>query len=421
MRLSRLASLCLGYTTAVCGYCCCGGRTAFDSAGVAGNANVVTSPDAAADAGVTIKSLCSTGVLQGPHCDSLIIQNLVRPPPSILIVFDASASMNDRASTIDNQTKWEEARDALGSFLQYVTIREPNDYCGFGADSGFDFGLELFPLGSSEAVNPSNNPSAYCAMPTGQKAVQVDITFGSNNVSNILTVLDNVVPMGGTPMSAALDQAYAYFAAGRGKEIRGTKWVLLVTDGGANCNADRGCSSELCLPDSESGCSSFGVDCSDVTLAVSAITRLADANIGTIVVGVPHSDLNAGWLDQLADAGQWQDFNETDGHRYFHISPSNELPNLQEAFLTTAGVGHSYCEIPLSKIPPDPAMTTVATDCTTIPRASSDQWDAGANPSSWTIDYTKNPPALIILGDACYEMMAKDNCPHEVDVVWGCP
>ncbi len=127
---------------------------------------------------------------------------LTNNPPQILIALDKSESMGPGHSL--NPTHWTIARRAVEDLI-----------C---ANDTFDFGLLLFPFGSSEPL---------CGI--GQVAVPV----GSPDPKiPILAALSDATPSGHTPLTKALDVAY------HGQTFTTSvprKAVVLLTDGNDTC------------------------------------------------------------------------------------------------------------------------------------------------------------------------------------------
>jgi len=129
--------------------------------------------------------------------------------------------MNDHASSATGESKWVELIHAIEASL-------------VGAAEGINFGLELFPYDPAGISPGAYDPAVLCNVPNGQGAIAVDIAPGQGNVAHITDILSGQYPAGATPTANALQQAYNYYTQGDGKNLNGSKWVLLVTDG-ARC------------------------------------------------------------------------------------------------------------------------------------------------------------------------------------------
>ncbi len=153
--------------------------------------------------------------------------------PDMLIVLDRSGSMAT--------TKWTQAKAAVNAVVAANT-------------GAIRFGLLLFPYPD------------YCSVSGVQVAV------GNNTGSAISSTLNATSASGSaTPIAAALSSAYSYLVTiDPGKK----KYVLLITDGSENCNAN----------------------------PVSAVATLYGAGIKTFVVGFG-SGVNSTQLNSMAQAG----------------------------------------------------------------------------------------------------------------------
>jgi hypothetical protein len=345
----------------------------------------------------------------------------------MLLVIDMSGSMNDKPTATATQTKWDQMKLALSGTLKDQA-------------KNIDFGLELFPY-SGDAANPGvgdgSDPITSCNVPSGSNpniAIAVGIAPGLTHVNEeILPVLQNSTPAGGTPTTKALQQAYAYFADGGGKGLNGSKWVLLATDGAPNCNLDLSCEKEACTQNIDCKCgngcdtalnccasstsNNYGYICLDNEAVVSQITKLNAAGIKTFVVGIPGSEKFTSTLNAMADAGGMPKQNDPNGDRYYAVSAANSLQDLQQAFSTITTQLVKECDIPLTESPRDKNQVIVAIDCaavSTVPENTPEQGGA----SGYWIDYSQEPAHLRITGDRCTQLQTQG--AEHLDVITGC-
>ena len=149
--------------------------------------------------------------------------------PNVMIVFDKSGSMNDKACDTCGGSKIEEARSAMVTFMQ-------------NSGTLARFGLTFYP---DTAVNST------CGAPANQIKVTVDFPPASVtsaglptdentdgaltiNATNIREAIQKVTPNGGTPTATVFEFLETYQGLS-GADLR-PNYVLLVTDGLPNCN-----------------------------------------------------------------------------------------------------------------------------------------------------------------------------------------
>jgi hypothetical protein len=211
---------------------------------------------------------------------------------SILLVIDRSASM----AYGDALPRWDGIRDALPGALSTL-------------DASTNLGLILFPL-----VLEDDRTSCELAASAG--SVAVPLAPADTAVSAVIDAVSEGTVGGGSPTTAALEAALAYLADDGSSGVNEHPSVLLITEGGANCNLDLSCEASGCTVNLEGACpldgdhccdpSSSpvgGANCLDDTAAVAAIARLAERGIPTVVVGMPSLEAYASVLDAMAVAG----------------------------------------------------------------------------------------------------------------------
>jgi hypothetical protein len=339
---------------------------------------------------------------------------------NMLLVIDQSGSMNDKPSATATESKWSQMRKALAGALSTVAVRK-----------NINFGLELFPYDPSGAIDPnSTDPATSCQVPVDESAIVVPIETKTDKIDAILQVVNSAAPAGGTPTARALERAYDYFTTGGGKDLPGSKWVLLATDGGPNCNLGATCGKDTCTQNMDlkcaggdpnttvNCCATAGFSCLDDLNVLTDIRNLATAKVGTYVIGIPGSEAYAATLNSMAIAGGVPNAG-ANGESYYAVSASTSLTDLQTAFedITTKLV--KTCDIELATTPTDPNSVILVKDCAIVPGvANNTPVDGGS--SGFYIDYTQQPTAhLRLVGTYCDQIMTSG--ASQVDVIQGCP
>lgn len=118
--------------------------------------------------------------------------------PNLHIILDRSGSMT---ATLGNGTRWTVAKDAIRKIVDRY-------------DGQLPLGLTIFPLASCDAESPV--PPAY------------------KSKAQIITAIDRQGPSGSTPTGAGLSHAAALNQL---KDPSRKQFVILITDGGPNCNS----------------------------------------------------------------------------------------------------------------------------------------------------------------------------------------
>jgi hypothetical protein len=246
-------------------------------------------------------------------------------PVNMLVVLDKSGSMGSQG--LGSGAKWDAMRSALTDAFSSAKDN-PN----------LNMGLLLFPGQGVSSDCSSMGPETCCEIPAGEAAVNVKIGPASQSVDEILNVVNSTSPGGLTPTSIALDAAYNYFQ-GEGAMLEGDKYILLVTDGGPNCNGALSCGDVECTLTLDGTCQE-GDDCCgtntgpywcvDHADTAAKIDGLRQAGVRTIVVGIPGSEAYADWLDGFAQVGGAEAEGGT--HMYYEVSASSGVAGLTEIF-----------------------------------------------------------------------------------------
>ncbi|HXK17643.1 MAG TPA: hypothetical protein VNG33_07565, partial [Polyangiaceae bacterium] len=257
-------------------------------------------PDAGkggSDAGLMLGD--TTEVPSGPCGDQSV--PAIGNPPNISFIIDHSGSMDEELAN-SGLSKYESARVALRDVLKAVGHRinyGASVFPGLANVTGCEAGDELMPMG------PGDPPSYARAGVSGPRLKDL---LGRLSIASVL---------GGTPTAATLTKALTTL-----KDLEGTTFVVLITDGAPNCDAELSCTAQGCIPNIEGLTSPDGacspslnccmptsqspdanLACLDAQATVDAVQALADAGISTFVVGMPGSEPYAQLLSSMAEAG----------------------------------------------------------------------------------------------------------------------
>ena len=314
--------------------------------------------------------------------------------PNVLLLLDRSGSMADPPPDA-SWSKWEAVETALKGALADL-------------EGSLNLGLLLLPS-APEGADP------LCQVPEGADAITVAVGGGPETWEAFAAALQLNEPGGGTPMAAALERAREYFASGAGAELVGPRYVLLVTDGGPNCNDANVCDAEHCTVNLDGRCdygncceyttgAPRGEACLDDVAVLDRIEALRLLGVPTVVVGLPGTEVYAAYLDDFAVAGGLP----TGGEPGYHAVPIGDDPApVEAAFAAILSGLVPSCAIPLAEAPrADGLALAVAIDCELVPN------DAA---SGWT--YSPEPPTVTLHGELCARVTAFG--AQRVDVVEG--
>jgi len=325
---------------------------------------------------------------------------------NMLIVLDKSGSMN---TTPDGytKTKWAGAVDSLAKALK-------------PGETLIKYGLMLFPYGSSGV--------ASCELADGEAAVNIGVGPAATTVPQIngLMTAPTTAPKGGTPTAAALDSALKYYTIGAGAVLEGPKYVLLVTDGGPNCNPDVVCGPETCTANMDKSPTSCGAGvpnccaasvgtaggpnpqalCLDDSSVVVKIQALRNAGIKTFVVGIPGTEQYSAYLDTFAVEGGVPVTDTTKPKKYYEVTGES---GLLETFNTITTSLVRSCTVPLEEAPKDFSNINVAIDCIPVPQLT-------AGTPNW--HYDASTQSIVIEGGQCARI--ESTGVNRVDIVLGC-
>ena len=261
----------------------------------------------------------------------------------LMFVIDRSGSM---AFSLDGRrpplapgtiSRWDTLRDALASTIAPF-------------DSSLAMGATFYP-----AEGATGNDEA-CEVETAS-----GIPPARGNTTQILSVFDNTVPIGGTPTAEAVRQAAQFVTGTRGV----VRTMVLATDGAPNCNG--GLDRTTCTCTSATG-NCTGPDgarnCLDATRTIDVIRSIAQVqNIPVYVIGIGGTEkpefLTV--LDQMAVAGGRP---RPTTPRHYNVQTAAEM---KEA-LQTIQDSVAKCTYLTPSAPTDPSAISVEIDGIPIPR-----------------------------------------------------
>lgn len=326
---------------------------------------------------------------------------------NMLIVLDKSGSMTATPAG-DTKTKWVGATEALQQALN------PNEPL-------VSYGFMLYPYASPVAASS-------CELPSGEDAVNIKIGAASETVPRIVQLMKDTAPGGGTPTASALQAALDYYTKGGGMALDGQKYVLLVTDGGPNCNAKLPCQADRCTAhlDKSGNCDGVSIAnccdpvnksvggpdpqslCLDDVAVSNQLNALLGQGIKTFVIGIPGTEAYASFLDGFADAGGVPVTPTAEKpHRYYEVKNQAELLT---AFKTITTSLVRDCNVKLAEKPLDLSKINVAVDCAELPQKSGEV-------VNW--EYISATQSIEIKGARCEAI--KSVGAKRIDVVNGCP
>ena len=217
----------------------------------------------------------------------------------------------------------------------------------------------------------------------------------------------NQTPDGGTPISATLVKLFPTLTTLEGRTI-----VMLLTDGGPNCNDSITCTIAECQPNVEGTCPPTE-NCCDVNhptggphlcidrlATVDAVAAIADAGVEVYVIGITGSQYYSGVLDEMAQAAGTA---QSGTPKYLEV---DDLATLGDVFAQIAADSIS-CELPVADPPEEQGMTNVYLDCDLLPLDPDNGW-------SWL-----GTDTVVLNGEACVKL--KSGGVTQVNVVTGCP
>ena len=348
---------------------------------------------------------CGEGIVGLESCSGLTWSPAPQIQANVLLVLEKSFSMAGAPSSW-GAAKWDVLKSALHEALTVAPDR-------------FSFGLELFPTSATDTPIAYECAARCCEMPVHAE-MNVPVLAAAQSVPEILSTLDGTGPAGASPTARALERAYDYFTLGARGELGGGRYVLLVSDGGPNCNQDLDCEKETCTLNIErtGGCSldtEFNCcyaqpeACLDELDTQASIEELQQVGVSTIVVGLPGSEQYSEQFAGFALAGGAPDL---EGDKAYYEVAAEDGPEALTA--TLSGIIESLdwpCEIPLAYWQIDDLNTVnVVIDCEVLPKTAPDgsNWAFIFHAHGWVA-------GIQITGPACERI--QQGLTERIDVV----
>ena len=214
---------------------------------------------------------------------------LDRQPAAIMLVIDASATMNLQLG--DNDTRWSVIHKALMG-----TVSDPEAGLVWALEDQVNFGMVLFTaIRTAEGEPPEECPLLSTVAPALNNGAEIADIF----------LADNLDYMGASPVPEGIDAAASILLA---MDKPGKKVILLATDG---------------LPQT---CDTLA-DSPDPVGQAAAVAAVQDAytqGISTFVVGVGN-EITAAHLQQVANAGVGLAPTGTENALYYQSETENSL------------------------------------------------------------------------------------------------
>jgi hypothetical protein len=320
------------------------------------------------------------------------VHKLAFDVPNVYFVFDRSGSM----------------AEADGLFSRYTLVHDASVNMVRSLGPLINVGAALFPHGNIDSDACTDGAEVMPITPGDPKS---DDGVDGPATSQFRTTT-NVLPYGGTPVSATLHALRPTLASAAGHTI-----VLLLTDGAPNCNEDATCTVAECGPIIEGTCPA-GDNCCDPTYpdggpqlcvdrdaSVDAVAALHATGVEVYVIGIPGSEFYGDVLDEMAEAGGKAQ--TTGSEKYLRV---DDLDSLEYLLAQIAGDAIS-CELPLEDPPTaeEQGFLNVYLDCDVVPYDPASGW-------AWS-DETKT--GITLHGSACQKLKSGD--VTEIHVATGCP
>ena len=301
-------------------------------------------------------------------------------PPDILIVQDASGSMNQDPTNATCQ-------GGCGAGSKWALMIPAINQVVMETQAEVNWGLKVFAdMGGQCGVNPTtvavgiaaNNAAAVQTALAGRTDANMNVTNGSS-----------------TPTRAAMNAATTYLMARAAMpDFPNPKYIVLATDGQPNCPM--------------SGQSSAD----DGPGAIAAVTAARTAGFGTFVVGIAAGGTGAETtLNSMADAGGFPQMGGAT--RYYGVTDTAGFATVLRTLVTMAAT----CTF---AVPPPPTTdgTTSRGDIKIQGTIGGTKSDIPQNATDgWT--YTDaNMTSVILHGAACNQVM--DGTITNISIVFNC-
>jgi hypothetical protein len=308
--------------------------------------------------------------------------------PSVMFVLDASGSMNQTFS-VNGSTRWQVLESSLAAALPSV-------------DQTMSIGAVVFPDVAQQSPQDCAGPSS------------VNLSPAIGNVDALLSLINSIAPLGGTPTADAITTAAQGLLSIRAAST--ARAIILATDGGPNCNT--GLDPDTCTcanPFPETQCGDPNVPrnqldpelCLDDTRTLSRITSFASQGLPTYVIGIhdPGDTEDEPVLNEMADAGG-RPLSGTD--HYYSATSQTDLENAFVSIRNQIGT----CTYLTSSVPNGAGSISVTVNGVTIPFDPSGKqgwkWGDEANGE------------IIFVGQACTNLGASDGGTQKIDANVAC-
>lgn len=274
--------------------------------------------------------------------------------PALYFVLDASGSMAELQGEV---TRYAVLHRAVVDLVERLGDR-------------VRVGAAVFPEGT--AVEDACRPGDEVLSLRLGDPLQDDGSRGP--VTEAFDAATDVQPEGGTPTAVTLRGVRRALANAPGRRA-----VILVTDGGPNCNDDITCDATTCIPNIEAVCPPELENCCDPSIGgtvgncldradtLDAIADLRELGITVHVIGIAGSAPFAATLGQMAILG-----GAPTAEPPFYQRASN-LDSLAAA-LSSIAVVEGSCVFELEEAPPVTWRTNVWLDADRLPYDSANGW-----------------------------------------------
>ncbi|MBX7083155.1 MAG: VWA domain-containing protein [Nannocystaceae bacterium] len=390
-------------------FAACSSQTPPDQGeGDSGSSGIMTTnPDTSASASTTGAGSGSTsstgadGTDTELNCGEVDYQ-LQAVPPNVVLVLDKSGSMvstNDSDGDGEMDGFWDHDADPMTPPIsRWNSLHNVVEFVVNGFDAQINFGGVLFPSASA-----TNQYSANACKVSTTPEIPVATMNAAAILDGIPDALATDEIQGATPATAGIQTALDHLDT---LDPEVPQFLILVTDGAANCSADYPSPPEL-------------LENYDTNLPTLIGTAFTDRNIPTFVVGIDIVDELAGvGADGVPEANTFVELNtvaeaggrpQAGDEKFFNTI--NEI-ELMDALSEIAGAVVS-CVIPLEPPPDYPDYVEVQVGGVDIPRV-----DDCATEDGWVFSNPDGPyDSLELCGAACDQLVEIGT----VDAKYGCP
>jgi len=312
----------------------------------------------------------NSGAGQGTQC-AAVPKSSSKLPPDMLIVLDASGSMNQDANNMNctgttgcgAMSKWAQVTTAINTVVSQT-------------DTTVNWGLKLFA-----------DMNGMCGVAPNTVSVNIGTGTSAMIAAAIAARTDangNLTGGSSTPTRAAEAAAVTYLGT---VTEPNPKFIVLATDGQPNCTA--GCSGQQ------------GCQADDTPGAVGAVTMAHMAGIPTFVVGISAGGAPEMALNMMAVEGGYPQMGQPT--QYYPVSSTAQF----EAVLSTLIGMATTCTYSVPEPPTNDGTTSRGNIAITGTDTSGNKIDIAPNDpaNGWT--YTDaNMTSIVLHGSACDQVTA---------------